>query len=174
MKKMLILALAVILTLALAVPAAAENGSPVAPETSDTTTSPLPEIVETEIEAGTKTGDDVIIIVEPFAVEDAGSLSEEAQKTYASAQEQLEEAAPANMKTQYFFYVTIVKTDSERSFRENYDGSVNMTVKIANVRNVVVKQFVDGKWVKLEAIINADGTITIEGVVEGPIAIFTE
>ena len=39
MKKMLILALAVILTLALAVPAAAENGSPVAPETSDTTTS---------------------------------------------------------------------------------------------------------------------------------------
>ena len=75
MKKMLILALAVILTLALAVPAAAENGSPVAPETSDTTTSPLPEIVETEIEAGTKTGDDVIIIVEPFAVEDAGSLS---------------------------------------------------------------------------------------------------
>lgn len=173
MKKALILSLAVILTLALAVPAAAV-GSPVAPETSDTATAPLPEIVDTEAKDGTKTDDDIIIIVEPIAAEDTGSLSQEAQKAFASAQEKLEEAAPANMKAQYFFCVTIVKTGSEHSFKENYNGFISMTVKIANVRSVVVKQFVDGKWVELEAIINADGTITIMGVVEGPIAIFTE
>lgn len=177
MKKAIVLVLALVLTLSLAVPAAAVT-SPVAEDTSDTTTAPLPEVVEidvvVDVETETKTDDDTVIIVEPVTVEDADKLSEKAQTAYAAAQGQLAEAKPADMKTQYFFYVTIVKTDSERSFRENYDGSVNMTVKIANVRNVVVKQFVDGKWVKLEAIINADGTITIEGVVEGPIAIFTE
>lgn len=177
MKKAIILALAVLLTLSLAVPAAAVT-SPTAPETSDTTTAPLPEIVEADavvdVETDTKTDDDTVIIVEPVTAEDAGNLSEEAQTVYAAAQEQLGEAKPANMKTQYFFYVTIWKTDDERSFRENYDSAVNMTVKIANVKNVVVKQFVDGKWVELEAIIHADGTITIMGVVEGPIAIFTE
>ena len=86
----------------------------------------------------------------------------------------LAEAKPADMKTKYLFYVTIVKTDEERSFREGYDGAVNMTVKIKNVKNVVVKQFVDGKWVELETVINDDGTITIMGVVDGPIAIFTK
>lgn len=175
MKKAIVLVLALMLTLSLAVPAAAVV-SPAAPETSDTTTAPLPEIVETEVvtEDGTKTDDNILIIVEPIAVEDAKGLSEEAQKTYAAAQESLEEAVPAGVKTQYFFYVTIVKTDNERSFKENYDGSVNMTMKLANATKVVVKQFVDGKWVPLDAVINNDGTITIMGVVEGPIAIFTE
>lgn len=173
MKKAFVLALAVILTLSLAVPAAAV-GSPTAPETSETTTAPLPEIVGTEVETGTKLDDGTVILVEPVAVEDTADLSEEAQKTYASAQETLAEAVPSGMKTQYFFYVTIVKTNTDRTIKENYDGSVNMTVKIANVSRVVVKQFVDGKWVPLEAVINADGTVTIKGVVEGPIAIFTE
>ena len=179
MKKAMILALAVMLTLSLAIPAAAATAeSPTAPETSQTTTAPLPEIVEidvvVDVETETKTDDDTVIIVESVTAEDAGKLSEKAQTAYAAAQGQLTEAKPADMKTQYFFYVTIVKTDEERSFREVYDGAVNMTVKIANVKNVVVKQFVDGKWVKLEAIINADGTVTIQGVVEGPIAIFTK
>ena len=47
MKKAIILALALVLTLSLAVPASAVT-SPVAPETSETTTAPLPEIVEEE------------------------------------------------------------------------------------------------------------------------------
>ena len=179
MKKAMILALAVMLPLSLAIPAAAATAeSPTAPETSQTTTAPLPEIVEidvvVDVETEAKTDDDTVIIVESVTAEDAGKLSEKAQTAYAAAQGQLTEAKPADMKTQYFFYVTIVKTDEERSFREVYDGAVNMTVKIANVKNVVVKQFVDGKWVELEAIINADGTVTIQGVVEGPIAIFTK
>lgn len=177
MKKALILVLAMILTMALTVPVAAV-GSPVAPETSDTTTAPLPEIVEIEIvaepESGTKTDEDTIIVVEPVTAENAGKLTNDAQETFASAQETLQEEVPANMKAQYFFYVTIVQTDNNRSFVKNYDGSVSMTMKIANATQVVVKQFVDGQWVELEAIINGDGTITIKGVVEGPIAIFTK
>ena len=169
MKKAMILALAVMLTLSLAVPAAAVT-SPVAPETSETTTAPLPEIVEEEA----KTEDGAAVTVEPVAADKVEEMPAEEQKTFAAAQETLKKAAPKGMKTQYFFYVTIVKTDEERSFREGYEGAVNMTVKITNVKNVVVKQFVDGKWVELEAIINADGTVTIQGVVEGPIAIFTK
>ena len=49
-----------------------------------------------------------------------------------------------------------------------------LTVKIANVTKVVVKQFVDSKWVELKSTVNGDGTVTIEGVVEAPMAIFTK
>ena len=48
-----------------------------------------------------------------------------------------------------------------------------MTVKVDSAAKVVVKQFVDGKWVERKVVVNADGTITIENVVDGPIAIFT-
>ena len=176
MKKAIVLVLALVLTLSLAMPAAAVT-SPAANDTSGTATAPLPEIVEidvvVDVETETKTDDDTVLIVEPVTAEDADKLSEKAQTAYAAAQGQLAEAKPADMKTQYFFYVTIVKTDEERSFREGYDGAVNMTVKITNVKNVVVKQFVDGKWVERKVVVNADGTITIENVVDGPIAIFT-
>lgn len=177
MKKAIVLALAVMLTLSLAVPAAAVT-SPVAEDTSDTTTAPLPGGVKNafvvDVEADSEVAGDAVLLVELITVEEAGKQPEEAQKTFAAAQKQLAEAKPADMKAQYFFYVNIVKTDAARSFSEKYDGAVSLTVRIKNITDVVVKQFVDGKWVELEAIINADGTVTILGVVEGPIAIFTK
>lgn len=170
MRKGIVLALALVLALSLTVPAAAAGtGSPTAPETSDTTTAPLPEIVENGTEMTT---DDAKIIVDPVAAEDTAELSAEAQETFASAQASLADAAPAGMKAQYFFYVTVHK-QFEDGTTEKYDGPVSMTVKIANATKVVVKQFVDGKWVPLNVVMNDDGTVTIEGVVEGPIAIFT-
>ena len=166
MKKAFDLALAVILTLSLAVPAAAAGtGSPVAPTTSASTTASLPEVVETE----TKTEDGAVVIVEPVAAEEVAELAEEAKADFATAQEGLAEAAPAGMKTQYFFYVKITAEDSKP-----VTGAVSMTMKVDNAAKVVVKQFVDGKWVELKVVVNADGTITIEGVVEAPIAIFTK
>ena len=111
MKKAIVLVLALVLTLSLAVPAAAVT-SPAANDTSGTATAPLPEIVEidvvVDVETETKTDDDTVIIVESVTAEDAGKLSEKAQTAYAAAQGQLTEAKPADMKTQYFFYVTIV------------------------------------------------------------------
>ena len=221
MKKAMILALAVMLTLSLAVPAAAVT-SPVAPETSETTTAPLPEIVEEE----TKTEDGATVTVEPVAADKVEEMPVEEQKTFVAAQETLKEAAPKGMKVQYFFYAKVTKTGTDGTSSKVTgsvadDGTVksvtsaNLTIKLdsileaangnangkgsangnvngkgnANgndngkgngvgngktVPNIVVKQFVDGKWVELETVINDDGTITIMGVVEGPIAIFTK
>ena len=198
MKKAIVLALAVMLTLSLAVPAAAAVGSPVAPTTSETTTAPLPEIVEQE----TKTEDGATVTVEPVAADKVEEMPVEEQKTFVAAQETLKEAAPKGMKAQYLFYAKVTKTETDGTSSKVTgsvadDGTVksaaagNMTIKLdsilkavngnangnANgkvVPNVVVKQFVDGKWIELETVINDDGTVTIMGVVDGPIAIFTE
>lgn len=212
MKKAMILALAVMLTLSLAVPAAAATAeSPTAPKTSQTTTAPLPEIVEEEA----KTEDGAAVTVEPVAAE-VEEMPAEEQKTFVAAQEALKEAAPKGMKAQYFFYAKVTKTEADGTNSKVVgsaadDGTVksaasaNLTIKLdsilkaangnvngkgnANgnvngrgngvgngnaVPNIVVKQFVDGKWIELETVINDDGTITIMGVVDGPIAIFTK
>lgn len=167
MKKAIVLMLAVILTLSLAVPAAAAGtGSPKAPETSETTTAPLPEVVADEV----KTEDGTVVIVEPVAADDTKKLVAEEKKTLADAQTALAEAAPAGMKAQYFFFVKVTaKDDANKEV-----GSVSMAMKVDNAEKVVVKQFVNGKWVERKVILNADGTLTIEGIEEGPIAIFTK
>lgn len=213
MKKAMILALAVMLPLSLAIPAAAATAdSPTAPETSQTTTAPLPEIVEEEA----KTEDGAAVTVEPVAADKVEEMPAEEQKTFVAAQEALKEAAPKGMKAQYFFYAKVTKTEADGTSSKVTgsvadDGTVkfaapaNLTIKLdsilkaangnvngkgnANgnvngkgngvgngnaVPNIVVKQFVDGKWVELETVINDDGTITIMGVVDGPIAIFTK
>ena len=213
MKKVMILGLAVMLTLSLAIPAAAATAeSPNAPETSQTTTAPLPEIVEEEA----KTEDGAAVTVEPVAADKVEEMPAEEQKTFVAAQEALKAAAPKGMKTQYFFYAKVTKTEADGTSSKVTgsvadDGTVksaapaNLTIKLdsilkaangnvngkgnANgnvngkgngvgngnaVPNIVVKQFVDGKWIELETVINDDGTITIMGVVDGPIAIFTK
>ena len=213
MKKAMILALAVMLTLSLAIPAAAATAeSPTAPETSQTTTAPLPEIVEEEA----KTEDGAAVTVEPVAADKVEEMPAEEQKTFVAAQEALKEAAPKGMKAQYFFYAKVTKTEADGTSSKVTgsvadDGTVksaasaNLTIKLDSILkaangnvngkgnanghvngkgngvgngnaipNIVVKQFVDGKWVELETVINDDGTITIMGVVDGPIAIFTK
>lgn len=213
MKKAMILALAVMLTLSLAIPAAAATAeSPTAPKTSQTTTAPLPEIVEEEA----KTEDGAAVTVEPVAADKVEEMPAEEQKTFVAAQEALKEAAPKGMKAQYFFYAKVTKTEADGTSSKVTgsvadDGTVksaapaNLTIKLdsilkaangnvngkgnANgnvngrgngvgngnaVPNIVVKQFVNGKWIELETVINDDGTITIMGVVDGPIAIFTK
>ena len=213
MKKAMILALAVMLTLSLAIPAAAATAeSPTAPKTSQTTTAPLPEVVEEEA----KTEDGAAVTVEPVAADKVEEMPAEEQKTFVAAQEALKEAAPKGMKTQYFFYAKVTKTEADGTSSKvpgsvAADGTVqsgapaNLTIKLESilkaangnvngkgnangnvngrgngvgngnaVPNIVVKQFVDGKWIELETVINDDGTITIMGVVDGPIAIFTK
>lgn len=213
MKKAMILALAVMLPLSLAIPAAAATTeSPTAPETSQTTTAPLPEIVEEEA----KTEDGAAVTVEPVAADKVEEMPAEEQKTFVAAQEALKEAAPKGMKAQYFFYAKVTKTEADGTSSKVAgsvadDGTVksaapaNLTIKLDSILksangnvngkgnangnvngkgngvgngnaipNIVVKQFVDGKWVELETVINDDGTITIMGVVDGPIAIFTK
>ena len=169
MKKAIVLVLALALTMGLAVPAFAEGtASPTAPTTSETTTAPLPEVTTSEVTAE----DGTTVVVEPVEATDA-KLAEEEKAALATAQAALAEAAPAGMKAQYFFYVKVSEKDAAGAAKK-FDGAVTMTIKLDNAEGVVVMQFVDGKWVELKATVNADGTVTIEGVVDAPMAIFTK
>ena len=161
MKKAITFVLAVMLVLSMAVPTFAATSSPKAPAASETTTASKPEVVvDTKAE----------VKVELVAVEEVeAALEAEEKETFVAAQETLKEAAPADMKTQYFCYFKAETKDGKKA-----DEPVKLTIKIANVTKVVVKQFVDGKWVELKATLNEDGTVVIEGLVDGPIAIFTK
>lgn len=149
MRKVITLALAVMLVMAMTIPAFAVS-SPVAPAATETKTATLPVAAE-ELPEGVKF----------VSVNNAGKLSAEAKETFVAAQAELKEAAPEGMKVKYFFYVEAEKT-------------VELSLKLAKVENVTVMQFVDGKWIEVESVLNADGTVTIKGVVEGPVAIFTK
>ena len=152
MKKALVMLLAVVLVIGMAVPAYAVS-SPVGGKTSSTTTADLPKLT-----------DESKGYVEFIAVEDAEKLSKESQATFAEAQTKLKDAAPTGMKTQYFCWCHIVGKESP----------VDVVVEIEGITELVVKQYLDGKWVELKSAINADGTATINGLVEGPVAIFTK
>lgn len=155
MKKALVMLLAVVLVIGMAVPAYAV-ASPVGGETSDTATADLPELV------GVADNHQVVLV----SAEKAEDLSAQAQEIFLAAQTALKDAAPKGMKTQYFCYCLFVGDDKPQT--------VTITLKITDVTEVVVKQFVDGQWVELKSALNADGTVTVYGVVEGPIAIFTK
>ena len=74
MKKAFVLVLALVLTMGLAVPAAAVGtASPTAPTTSETTTAPLPEVTTTEVTAE----DGTVIVVEPVEATDTKLAEEE-------------------------------------------------------------------------------------------------
>lgn len=152
MKKALVMLLAVVLVIGMAVPAYAVS-SPVGDKTSSTATADLPELT-----------DDSKGYVELIAIEDTKELSKESEATFAEAQASLKDAAPAGMKTQYFFWCHIV----------GKENSAGVTVELKGITELVVKQYLDGKWVELKSAINADGTISIYGLVEGPVAIFTK
>ena len=167
MKKAFVFALAVILTLSLAVPAAAVS-SPTAKETSQTATAPLPKLVTSEIplEDGSK------IVIELIPVTDVSSLSEDAQKACAAAQASLAETTPDGMKVQYFVYATTYKVNADGT-TEPYEPPVDVTLQIDNITKVAVKQYLKDAWSELDADVTTDGIVTIKGVVDGPMAIFT-
>lgn len=152
MKKALVMLLAVVLVIGMAVPAYAVS-SPVGDKTSSTATADLPKLT-----------DESKGYVELVATEDAEKLSKESQAIFAEAQASLKDAAPAGMKTQYFFWCHIVGEKSP----------VDVTVELKGITELVVKQYLDGKWVELKSAINADGTVSIYSLVEGPVAIFTK
>ena len=161
MRKVFVFALAVVMVMAMAVPAFAAVSSPAAkPEDM------LPVVVAPKADgtkdATPKAGGTMA------TVEDAEKLPEEAKKTFEAAQTELAKAAPEGMATKFFFYFTPAaekKGDVEPG---------TLVVRIPNVAKVVIKQFVDGKWVELKFDLAKDGTITLKDLAEGPIAIFTK
>lgn len=152
MRKACVFVLAVILVTGLAVPAmAAAVGSPTAPVATPNKTAPLPEVVET-------TADCTFL-----SIYDADALSEEAREDFIAAQETLEEATPEDMTVKYFFFHIEDPT---------HNGPCQDVFDIGKFSKVIVKQFIDGEWVELEVTVNPDGTITIQQLIDGPVAIF--
>ena len=170
MKKLLALILAATMTIGMVVSAAATSAddsvsSPVAE------TVAVPEVVLSEENTG--------IIIELVATEDAVELTEEKQEVYTAAQDTLVEAAPEDMSAISFFYFQAFAEDEkgEKGEKTEITEPIDVTLKIdevteiENINEVKVMQFVDGEWVELEVVMNPDGTITIKGVVEGPLSL---
>lgn len=138
MKKALGLVLALVMVLGMAIPASAV-GSPTA-----TTEDLKPLLVSA-------TSDEH----KAYTAEEVDELPEEAQKTFVESKEKLEEAIPEGMVARYFFY-----------FASNDTCDAVFNVEGHTV--LVVMQYIDGKWVEMEFIINEDGTITVLNAVDGP------
>lgn len=148
MKKALILVLALTLTLSLAVPAAAGIASSVAKTESDSATAPLPFLIETDSEN-----------YQLYMTQDASTLPEEAQESFAAAQQALKAAVPEGLQARYFFYYYT-------------DEPCTAIFRLSNIQKLVVQQFLKGEWIELESTINNDGTITVKGLSNGPVAFF--
>ena len=166
MKKAIVLALAVMLTLSLAVPAAAVT-SPVAPETGETTTAPLPEVVESE----TKNADGSVVTVTPVDA-NKQDLTKDEKDAMAKAQQNQKEGAKGLKSTLYLFYARVVKTNSDGTTTKDAKGS--MTIKAKNPEDIIVRQFIGDKWIDLEVVPNSNGTVTINGIQNGPMLIGTK
>lgn len=151
----LVLALALVMTLAVTGFAAGEADKAVASPTA-TVEDLVPVIVEVEQKT------------EFYAVpsEDVEKMSEAEQKTFADAKDALAEAVPEGMAVKYFFF--LAKTEDATS------ESTAVVFNIEDYTQVVFMQFINGKWVELETVLNPDGTITVLKMVEGPVAVFVK
>lgn len=165
MKKVITLVLAVVMVLAMAVPAFAAD-SPVAPIAAPDKTAALPVVI--------KSLNDCVF----YSVFDANKLPEEAREEFVAAQESLKEAVPEDMTVKFFFYHMHLNEDT-------HDELCQDTFDIGKFEEIIVKQYVDKEWVELvelgkqkeeakQVTVNSDGTITVTGLDAGPVAFFTK
>lgn len=162
MKKALVFALALVMVLGMAIPASAATGSPTG--TAEDLKPTVVTVTTTESELIVSATTDSYQVI---STEEVEKLPEEAQEVFAEAKESLTEAAPEGMAVRYFFYFAVTAEDEE-------EQTYSVVFDLDDYTEVVFMQFVDGEWVELEFVVNEDGTITVLGVVDGPIAIFVK
>ena len=153
MKKIMTVLLAIMLLVFVAVPAFA--ASPTAPEATTSKTSSLPVVADMDQDAS-------CIL---YSIYDADELTEEECTFFKEAQKTLKKEVPAGMRVKYFFY------------HQPLDAAVEAcehTLDIGNFAEVIVKQYLEGKWVELDVKVNENGTITISGIKTGPMAIIVK
>lgn len=148
MKRMLVLVLAIVMVMSMAVPAAAAVNSPAAQKAD------LKPILTEESE----------LIVELHTTEDVKELDEKIQDLMAEAKESLKDACPKGFAVKYFFYVEII----------GGEGPIAVDFEPIAHKEIVLKQYVDGKWAELKFTVNEDSTITVSGVVKAPLAVFVK
>ncbi len=99
-----------------------------------------------------------------YTTETVELLHHEEQKLLEKAKEMLPEAVPEGMAVRYLFYVDICEECNESVVEFELDA----------YEDLVIKQFVGEKWVELKFTVNPGGTITVDDVVDGPLAIFVK
>lgn len=163
MKKAVGIVLALVLMMSLAIPAAATVGTPAAAPVSSPTATPedlKPLVVETSSPN-----------LEIMSAEEIKDLPEEKQQAYADAMKSLKEdknVVPEGMAVRYLVYCSVTEDGTTTN------DALSVTIELDEFKELVIMQFIDGKWVELEYVINEDGTITILNVVDGPMAIFVK
>lgn len=146
MKKVLTFVLIAVLVLGMPIPAVAQDGIQV---TGDRL---LPVLHE-------KSSGIVIF----YAMEDVMNLSEEDQALMNEAHEQLSETAKDHLGLTYFCMTEIL--GSENGIDVVFDPIEHSEIQF--------EQYIDGVWTVLEHTVNEDGTISVEGVVNAPLAVFS-
>lgn len=146
MKKTLAFVLVILLVVALAVPAAADSffGTSVSIE--------LPALVN-------ETGN-----VNLYNREEVQNASEEIQKLVEEAEEALPNADTDGLGLRYFFFSEILSGEK----------SVSLEFEPIPHNAILVMQYIDGMWVRLEHVIEEDGCITVMDAVNAPLAIFAD
>ena len=94
-----------------------------------------------------------------YAMEDI--QSENDKKLMEEAESKLYEIYEEHFALRYFCMVDIVGSES----------SLSVTFNPIEHDQIKFEQYVDGEWKLLEHTVNADETITVSGIVKGPIAI---
>ena len=183
MKKAIVLVLALVLTLSLAVPAAADADrlnppedvipeptevvSPTAPENSQTTAAPLPVVVESEPK---RTKGPIVTVTLVDA--NKQNLAKDENDAMAKAQQILDEGAKGMKTTLNFVYARVIKIYANGTTTREAVGSV--TIKAENPEDIIVRQYIGDKWIDLEVVPNPNGTVTINGIQNGPMLIGTK
>lgn len=144
MKKVLTFVLITVLVLGMAIPAVALDGTQAAWDRL------LPALHESS--------SGLVIF---YSMDDVLNLGEEDQKLMEEAQEKLDEARKNHLALRYFCMTEIVGSESAAIV---FDPIAHTAIEF--------QQYVDGAWKTIKHTVNADGSISVEGVVSGPLAIF--
>lgn len=98
------------------------------------------------------------------STEEVLNLSDDIQALMAEAKEKLTDACPEGFAAKYFYYVQVMGSD----------GPATAVYEPMDHSEILFKQYVDGEWVEMDATVNKDGTITVDGIVDAPMAVFTK
>lgn len=144
MKKVLILVLTIVMVINMAIPAFALEGAH----------------AEWERLLPILSGDSDLVIL--YNMKDVEDLTEETQAIMDEAAEKLDEARPDHLALKYFCWVETVGSED----------ACSIVLEWIEHDNMEIKQYVDGEWKLIEHTVDGKRKITVDGVVNAPLAIF--
>lgn len=104
------------------------------------------------------------LITQLHTMDEAAVLPEDIQKQSEAAKDALQEACPQDFAVRYFFFLDVLEGE----------GPVSITFEPIDHSEIQLKQFVDGQWVDVAFTKNQDGTLSVDGAVDAPMAVFTK